>query len=242
MSIRYLTAAVALGLATASSAAVLVVRSSGPSARSFPPGKSLDDNGKIALKANDTLVVLDARGTRTLKGPGTFTPGGPAKAAGAMSSLGAVTGANRGRARVGAVRSVGLGSARPSIWHIDVSKTSNMCVASPAGLSMWRPDASKAAVMTLSGEQPGTSRQLKWAAGQRTQSWPTDLPISNGAGYRLSWEGSAVPTRIQFRTLATRPSALEDTASKLIQNGCTAQLDLLIETARLPEAGATPTG
>jgi hypothetical protein len=57
MSIRYLAAAVALTVATASSAAVLVVRSSGPSARNFPPGKSLADNGKIALKANDTLVV-----------------------------------------------------------------------------------------------------------------------------------------------------------------------------------------
>ena len=241
MSIRYLAAAVALAVTTASSAAVLVVRSSGPSARSFPPGRSLDDNGKIALKANDTLVVLDARGTRTLKGPGTFTPGGPAKAASAVSSLSAVTGASRGRARVGAVRSVGLGPAKPSIWQIDVTKSSNVCVASPAGLSLWRPDTSKAGVMTLAG-QAGTSRQLKWAAGQRTQSWPSDLPISNGADYRLSWDGASAPTRIQFRTLATRPTALEATASTLIQNGCTAQLDLLIETAKAPETGAAPTG
>jgi hypothetical protein len=220
---------------------VLVVRSSGPSARNFPPGKSLDDNGKVSLKANDTLVVLDARGTRTLKGPGTFTPGGPAKAASSMSSLSAVTGASRGRARVGAVRSVGMGPSKPSMWQLDVTKSSNMCVASPAGLTLWRPDTSKPGVMTLTG-QAGSSRQLKWAAGQRTQSWPSDLPISNGADYRLSWEGASAPTRVQFRTLPKWPNALEETASTLIQNGCTAQLDLLIETARAPETAAAPTG
>jgi hypothetical protein len=96
--------------------------------------------------------------------------------------------------------------------------------------------------MTLSAGQAGSSRQLKWAAGQRTQGWPTDLPISNGADYRLSWEGASTPTRIQFRTLPKWPNALEETASTLIQNGCSAQLDLLIETAKAPETGAAPTG
>ncbi len=242
MSIRYLAASIALAAATASSAAVLVVRSSGPSARNFPPGKSLDENGKIALKANDTIVVLDARGTRTLKGPGTFTPGGPAKAAGAMSSLSAVTGAGRGRARVGAVRSVGMGSQKPTIWQIDVSKSSNICVTSPTNLTLWRPDASKPATLTVAGGRSNANRQLKWAAGQSTLSWPSDVPVADGVDYRLSWDGARAPTRLQFRTLPSRPTALEDIASTLIKNGCTAQLDLLIETAKLPESGSAPQG
>jgi hypothetical protein len=241
MSIRYLAAAIALSAATASSAAVLVVRSSGPSARNFPPGKSLDENGKIALKANDMLVVLDARGTRTLKGPGTFTPGGPAKAAGTMSSLGAVTGAGKGRARVGAVRSVGLGSPKPNIWQVDVSKSSNICVATPGAVTLWRPDSSKPVTLTVAGGRSNANRQINWAAGQSTLIWPSDVPISEGTEYRLSWDGSRAPTRVQFRTLASRPTALEDIASTLIKNGCTAQLDLLIETAKLPES-STPSG
>jgi hypothetical protein len=237
MKFRTLAAAILLGTATASSAAVLVVRSSGPSAKNFPAGKSLDDNARITLQANDTLVVLDARGTRTLKGPGAFTPGGPAKAAGAMSSLGAVTGASKGRARVGAVRSVGAGAAKPNIWQVDVSKSTNFCVTNPTNVTLWRPDASKPVTLTVAGARTG-NKQLAWAAGQSTLGWPSDVPISDGADYRLSWDGAASPTRVQFRTLATKPVALEDIAQTLIRNNCSAQLDLLIETVRLPEDGA----
>lgn len=230
MSIRYLAASLVLATATASSAAVLVVRSSGPSARNFPPGKSLDDNGKIALKANDMIVVLDARGTRTLKGPGTFTPGGPAKAAGTMSSLSAATGAGRGRARVGAVRSVGMATPKPTIWQVDVSKSADICLSRSATLTLWRPDPSKAMVMTVTGGSPAISRQLEWRSGQSTLIWPSDMPIADGKDYRLSWDGARVPTRIRFKTLASQPVALEETASILIRNGCTAQLDHLIAT------------
>jgi hypothetical protein len=35
-----------------------------------------------------------------------------------------------------------------------------------------------------------------------------------------------------------KPGGLEDTATALIQNGCTAQLDLLIETVNVDEAAA----
>lgn len=228
-----------LGAATASSAAVLVVRSSGPSARNFPPGKSLDDNARINLQANDMLVVLDARGTRTLKGPGAFTPGGPAKASGTMSSIGAVTGSSRGRARVGAVRSVGMSAPKPNIWQVDVSKSATMCVAGSGGLTLWRGDASRPVTMTVSGGRPNVSRQLQWSAGQSTLGWPSDLPVSDGADYRLSWAGAAAPSRVQFRTLQAKPTALEDIASTLIRNGCTAQLDLLIETVKLPETATS---
>jgi hypothetical protein len=242
MHYKIIAAGILIATASVSSAAVLVVRSSGPSAKNFPAGKSIDDKAQISLKANDMLVVLDARGTRTLKGPGTFTPGGPAKAAGTMSSLSAVTGAGKGRARVGAVRSVGAGPAKPNIWQVDVSKSSNMCVTSPSNVTLWRQDASKPVTLTVAGGQPNGSKQLSWAAGQSTLAWPSDLPISDGADYRLSWDGLSVPTKLQFRTLATKPVALDDIATTLIRNGCSAQLDLLIETVRLPEEGAAPRG
>jgi hypothetical protein len=242
MQFRYLAAGVLLATASVSSAAVLVVRSSGPSAKSFPAGKSLDDNARINLKANDTLVVLDARGTRTLKGPGNFTPGGPAKAAGTMSGLSAVTSAGKGRARVGAVRAVGTGPSKPNIWQVDVSKSSNICVTSPTNVTLWRPDPSKPVTLTVAGGSSNASKQVAWGAGQSTLAWPSDVPISEGVDYRLSWNGAAAPTRLQFRTLQTKPTALEDIATTLIRNGCSAQLDLLIETVQLPEESAPPRG
>ncbi|HXG80861.1 MAG TPA: hypothetical protein VNJ05_03585, partial [Sphingomicrobium sp.] len=74
MARRLLLAASAALLATTSAAAaVLVVRSSGPSAAAYPPGKALPDSHVLKLKASDTVVLLDSRGTRTINGPGNFS-------------------------------------------------------------------------------------------------------------------------------------------------------------------------
>lgn len=242
MKLKHVAAAFILAsIAGSASAAVLVVRASGPSAKSFPAGKALADNARISLKANDSLVLLDSRGTRTLRGPGVFTPGGPA-VANTRSAIGtaAVSTSNR-RARIGAVRSVGMTTARsPSIWHVDVSKSTNFCVADPAKVTLWRADGTKAAALTVTGAD-GKAETLAWAEGSTTLIWPADLTISEGSRYTLNWPGAAAPTALTFRTLA-KPGGIEDMAASLIQKGCQAQLDLLIETVRQPGEEAAPAG
>ena len=55
------------------SAKAIVVKSSGPSAKAFSPGKAIADNSTVTLKAGDIVTLLDGQGTRVLKGPGTFS-------------------------------------------------------------------------------------------------------------------------------------------------------------------------
>jgi hypothetical protein len=225
---RPLLAAAFLLTAGAALADILVVRSTGPSARSFAPGKRLPETARISLKPGDQLIVLDGRGTRVIRGPGTFTAGVPAAARIESGP------ASQRRARIGAVRGVEKGELRPpSIWHVDVARSSNVCVADPAKVTLWRADPTRTLTLNI-GRPGGRSKQLGWQTGSSTLAWPSELPVTDGAEYRLSWSGGATPTAIRFRTMPANPAGLEDTAQILIRNRCEAQLDQFIDTVKLP--------
>jgi len=64
---------VALAFAsTAGLANVVVVKSLGPSAKSYPPGKTLPETAKISLQGGDVVTVLGPASAQTLRGPGNF--------------------------------------------------------------------------------------------------------------------------------------------------------------------------
>ena len=222
---RVALAALLVTSASAATANVLVVRSTGPSASAYPAGRSLPDNGRITLREGDTLVVLDSRGTRTFRGPGNFNPNVAAQA-----SARTVVASNGRRARIGAVRSAGIVPVSPTtIWHVDVSQGGNMCLADMSNVMLWRPDTSASATMTISGPQ-GRAQQVNWPAGESTLAWPSQLSIAEGAEYQLRQEGAASPTSVRFRRLPSQPEDMTSVASALIDAGCQEQLDLLVDS------------
>lgn len=216
----FVAASAALLASTAATAAVLVVRSSGPSASAYPPGKALADNHVLKLKDSDTIVLLDARGTRTLQGPGEF--GVSANSAVAATTRTAGTSARR--VRLGAVRGVGT----RSVWQADLGRSGNVCIANPADLGLWRPDASGDAKAVLTDSASGKSAEVAFAAGQSIAPWPGSLPATTGT--KIAVTGLGAPTSITLRVLAPVPTGLEAMAQGLIRADCKAQLDVLIDT------------
>ncbi len=218
----------------------MVVRSTGPSASSYPAGKKMANDAKISLKAQDQVTILTKSGTRVLKGPGTYSLAqGSGSASSASRRLSSFI-SNRGssRARTGAVRAAGSAAVatpnNPNLWFLDVTKGGKFCVADPDGLVVWRPDYTGSATASIVEPANGNVTEIAWRKGNPLKAWPKDvLPVTDGANYRLL--GSNVPQSVEvnFVVLQNQPTDLDDAASMLIENGCTGQLDLLVETLNL---------
>jgi hypothetical protein len=225
--------AIAFG-AAAAQAAVLVVRSSGPSSKAYPAGRAVPENQVITLKSNDVVILLDSRGTRTLRGPGKFTATASASAA-ATSSLAALTGqSNNRRSRVGAVRRPPSGATSGrNVWQADIARSGNVCVANPSDLGLYRANAATAERVTIT-DANGKSAAVQFSEGQKIASWPSDVPVSAGARYAV--KGTGDPSNLTIHWISPVPGGLEGLAQTFIRNDCQAQLDVLIDTFASPTA------
>jgi hypothetical protein len=209
--------AVALG-STAAIANVVVVRSLGPSAKAYPPGKTLPESAKINLQGGDVVTVLGPSSAQTLRGPGLFPAGQMALASAASQ-----------RGRFGALRAAEI-AKNPSIWDIDVTQSGKICVANAGKLQLWRPDTDDSVKVTIRAAD-GKAEDAIWAAGNASAAWPSALPVKTGAEYQIEWPDSGDKSSVTFVTVPSSPPDLVGAAQMLIQNGCQNQLNLLVESA-----------
>ncbi len=201
-------AAIAVALISMPAAAnVVVVKSLGPSAKAYPPGKTLPETAKINLQGGDVVTVLGPASAQTLRGPGNFD----AKQVALASAAGQ-------RGRFGALRAAEV-AHNPSIWDIDASQGGKVCVTDASKLQLWRSDSETPATVQIHAAD-GTTQELNWAVGSALTAWPAALPINNGASYQIEWPDSG-----------EKSGDLVGAAQVLIENGCQKQLDLLVESA-----------
>ena len=209
--------AFALG-STAAVANVVVVKSLGPSAKAYPPGKTLPPSAKITLQGGDVVTVLGPSAAQTLRGPGSFDAG--------QVSLASAAGQ---RGRFGALRAAEV-AHNPSIWDIDVAQGGRVCVNAASKLNLWRPDSEADTKVTIRSAD-GKSQELSWAAGKALAAWPSAMPVKTGASYQVEWPGTGDSSSLDVVLIQSPPTDLVGAAQVLIANGCQAQLDLLVKSA-----------
>jgi hypothetical protein len=243
-------AALILSLAASSAAwaKIVVVRASGPSAALFKAGSTLDAAKPVALKANDTLIVLDGSRTRTLKGAGTFNLAMSADPGRDISASYASMTAQRTerRGRFGAVRDPKTGvvtkAKNPNLWYLDVERSGRFCVADVEDVTLWRPvmiDDSKVLVTPATG---GNAQVMDWSKGEATRKWPAILPVADDARYDITIAGQARPTSITFALVDIGMLPLDEVVARLAEKGCTNQVDQLLADPDAPAAAVAPTG
>ena len=221
----------ALGLAGATPASAgVVVKSSGPSAGTYPVGKKLDDAASITLQSGDRITILTDSGTRVIAGPGTHRVG--ARGASKRTTFAMLTRQRSGaRVRTGAVRGGPVGAAaNPNLWNIDTSQAGTYCLPASRSITFWRPNPEGEETWVLGAPQSEFHVHVTFDDGDATASLNADeLPLAQTAAFDMSGPGGGAKERLEFITLAETPGNAEDLAVVLAQNGCSSQLDLLSE-------------
>ena len=219
--------------AVAVNAAVLVVRSSGPSAKAYPAGKAVSEAQVLTLKANDVVTLLDSRGTRTLRGPGKFSATASASNT-STSAMAALTGQNTNRrSRVGAVRRPPSGAtAGRNVWQADLSRSPETQPPNPADTRSQLKRQQGIRETTDIGS--GKKATVSFPEGQRIAAWPADVPVASGGRYQIA--GGSDNVTYTARMIEPVPAGLEGLAQTFIRNDCQAQLDVLIDTFASPTA------
>jgi len=234
-------ALVALVSAGTAQAGTIVVRSN--LAKLYPTGKVLPDGAVITLKAGESITILDGKGTRELKGAGTFKTvvgGGATQETRVKMILG-----NQGKrvARTGAIRGTATKPKPTSIWQADISSSGTVCIADPNGFAAWRPNADAAGNFTVTRVSDGKSVPLIFGEKVATTLWPTaELPVTPGATYRISGDGMPMPTTVRFVTMGEAPTGLETTVSEMMAKGCTGQYELLIDMVSVTDEAPKTAG
>jgi hypothetical protein len=105
---------------------------------------------------------------------------------------------------------------------------------------IWRTDdiAVQAAKVAPQGK-PGAAETLDYKAGSAYKLWPTATqPVSTGATYQVTGAGASAPVTIRFELLNSLPDTPDAIAAALLERGCTAQLDRLVDTMAEDEMSA----
>lgn len=208
----------------------VVVKSSGPSAASYPVGKKLDDAASITLQSGDSITVLTDSGTRVITGPGTHRVG--ARGASKRTAFAMLTRQRSGaRVRTGAVRGGPAGSAsNPNLWNVDTGRPGKVCLPQSEAISFWRADSEGDETLVIGSAVSDFHVHVMFADGDATASLGADeLPLSQNRLYDLSGPAGGPKQRFEFVTLASAPDNPEDLAVLLAENGCNGQLELLSE-------------
>ena len=221
---------VGLGAGAALAAPAVVVKSS---SGDYPVGSKVDDAKTITLSSGDSITVLTKKGTRTMKGPGTFKVGAQPKSNRArFANLTRTRAASR--TATGAVRSAAPDATErplsPNLYYVDVAKSGTMCLYNMQQVRLWRPFNSGIETYTVSDPASDTTVDVTFDDGESVAPLdPALLAVAEGKSYTVTGPEGSEPATVTFVGLAQQYRAADQLANALVEKGCMDQLSLMGE-------------
>lgn len=214
----------------AAALAGVVVKSTGPSASQFPVGKKVDDDATITLKDGDQITILTSRGTKVMRGAGTFKVGERPKATSArFAALTRTRAANR--VRTGAIRSgeTGEGPTNPNLWYVDVTQAGTICLHDLDEVRLWRPQTDAIATYAIANPSSETSVDVTFDTSEAVAPLdPEKMTLAAGQTYKIS-DPDKNGVEVTFALLDQEYDQADQLAEALIAAGCTSQVSLLAD-------------
>lgn len=224
----------ALFAAPVAAMAGVVVKSSGPSASEYPVGKKVDDNATITLKAGDSITVLTSKGTRVMRGAGTFRVNDRPKATRArFAALTRKRAANR--VRTGAVRGGATSPGEeapinPNLWYVDVSQSGAMCLYDLSAVRLWRPVSEGIATYRVVDTTTQSAIDITFDDGEAIAALdPARMTVSAGTSYTIAGPEGTDASTVTFVPMGGDYPAADQLAEALVEAGCLGQVSLMAE-------------
>ncbi|MEM7701137.1 MAG: hypothetical protein AAF251_04300 [Pseudomonadota bacterium] len=219
-----------LGATAAHAEPAVVVKSS---AGKYPVGSKVDDAATITLGSGDSVTVLTKKGTRTMKGPGTFKVGAQPKSNRArFANLTRTRAASR--TATGAVRSAAVETKErplsPNLYYVDVAKSGTMCLTNLGQVRLWRPFNEGIETYTVTDAASNATVEVTFDDGESVAPLdPALMTVTEGVSYTVSGPEGSEAALVNFTALAQPYRAADQLATALVEKGCMGQLELMGE-------------
>ena len=111
-----------------------------------------------------------------------------------------------------------------------------MCLMETERVRLWRKITEDDATFTVQEVGGEGTETVIFMDGEMLAPWDTRaLPVTDGSVYRITQANGPIDREVKFELLESVSENPEDLATLLIENGCTAQLELLSEATMIAE-------
>ncbi len=115
-------------------------------------------------------------------------------------------------------------------WDINIALPGDHCVNPKGAVKLWRPKPKKAVKVSVKNVKTKQRESFKWPARAKQMTWPTEVPVKNGATYLIRVKGASLSTKLRVHIVPTKFPTTTHQVVWMAKRGCRVQAKKLVNT------------